>query len=449
MKGVSIKVKITLWYLLLMLVMMAMVLGFILAVSSSVEAQTAMSQISATVRSNLSQIDMADGKLQIGEDFQFYQNGVYTLVYSQNETLLAGQPPVSFTEVGGFENGETRTVSAGNEDYYVMDLWRSFGWENGVWIRGVMEVPESTTLVENLLMMVAVAMPVVILFSTIGGYWIARKAFRPLEEIIATADTINEGADLSARVQVPAGNNEFTRLARTFDQMFARLEDSFEAEKQFTSDASHELRTPISVIKGACAYSLKYDETMEEQRENIVMIQRQAEKMAAMVSDLLHMTRLDQGTERMHLEKADLGEILREVCGEQPDTGQQLHMEAEEQVTAQVDRTLISRLLQNLITNAAKYGRPDGNIWVSLKTAGGEILLSVKDDGIGISPEHQEKIWQRFYQADPSRSGDSGVGLGLSMVKKIAELHGGYMTLESVSGAGSTFTFHLPREEER
>lgn len=449
MKGVSIKVKITLWYLLLMLVMMAMVLGFILAMSSSVEAQTAMSQISATVRSNLSQIDMADGKLQIGEDFQFYQNGVYTLVYSQNETLLAGQPPVSFTEVGGFENGETRTVSAGNEDYYVMDLWRSFGWENGVWVRGVMEVPESATLVENLLLMVAVAMPVVILFSTIGGYWIARKAFRPLEEIIATADTINEGADLSARVRVPAGNNEFTRLARTFDQMFARLEDSFEAEKQFTSDASHELRTPISVIKGACAYSLKYDETMEEQRENIVMIQRQAEKMAAMVSDLLHMTRLDQGTERMHLEKADLGEILREVCGEQPDTGRTLHIEAEEQVTAQVDRTLISRLLQNLITNAAKYGRPNGNIWVSLKTAGEEILLSVKDDGIGIPPEHQEKVWQRFYQADASRSEDSGVGLGLSMVKKIAELHGGYMTLESVPGEGSTFTLHLPYGERK
>lgn len=449
MKGVSIKVKITLWYLLLMVAMMAMVLGFILAVSSSVEAQTAMSQISATVRSNLSQIDMADGKLQIGEDFQFYQNGVYTLVYSQNETLLAGQPPVSFTEVGGFENGETRTVSAGNEDYYVMDLWRSFGWENGVWMRGVMEVPESTTLVENLLLMVAVAMPAVILFSTIGGYWIARKAFRPLEEIIATADTINEGADLSARVQVPAGNNEFTRLARTFDQMFARLEDSFEAEKQFTSDASHELRTPISVIKGACAYSLKYDETMEEQRENIVMIQRQAEKMAAMVSDLLHMTRLDQGTERMHLEKVDFGEILREVCGEQPDTGQQLHLEAEEQVTAQVDRMLISRLLQNLITNAAKYGRPEGNIWVSLKTAGEEILLSVKDDGIGISPEHQEKVWQRFYQADASRSEDSGVGLGLSMVKKIAELHGGYMTLESAPGEGSTFTLHLPRGEKK
>ena len=444
MKRFSIKIKITLWYLLLMVIMMVMVLGFIVAISNSVTSQTAINQISAAVHSNLEQLDMTDGKLQVGEDFRFYQSGIYTVVYSSNETLLAGQLPLDFNEVGEFENGETRIVSVGDEDFYVLDLWRAFGWDNGVWVRGIMEVPESMTMIENLLMMAGVAMPLFILLSTLGGYWIAKKAFRPLEEIIATADSINEAADLSARIETPTGNNEFTRLAKTFDRMFERLEASFEAEKQFTADASHELRTPISVIKGACEYGMKYDETPEERQETITMIHRQAEKMSTLVSELLSMTRLDQGTERANFTEADLSALIKSICQEQTEEGYTLHCDIEENIIALIDVSLISRLLQNLLDNAVKYGRPDGSIWVSLCKREGEIQLSVKDDGMGIPAEHQEKIWQRFYQADPSRSGDNGAGLGLSMVKKIAEIHGGYMSLESEEGKGSTFTLHLP-----
>ncbi|MDR4022275.1 MAG: HAMP domain-containing histidine kinase, partial [Eubacteriales bacterium] len=438
MKRFSIKIKITLWYLLLMVIMMVMVLGFIVAISNSVTSQTAINQISAAVHSNLEQLDMTDGKLQVGEDFRFYQSGIYTVVYSSNETLLAGQLPLDFNEVEEFENGETRIVSVGDDDFYVLDLWRAFGWDNGVWVRGIMEVPESMTMIENLLMMAGVAMPLFILLSTLGGYWIAKRAFRPLEEIIATADSINEAADLSARIETPTGNNEFTRLAKTFDRMFERLEASFEAEKQFTADASHELRTPISVIKGACEYGMKYDETPEERQETITMIHRQAEKMSTLVSELLSMTRLDQGTERANFTEADLSALIKSICQEQTGECYILHCDIEENIIASIDVSLISRLLQNLLDNAVKYGRPDGSIWVSLCKREGEIQLSVKDDGMGIPAEHREKIWQRFYQADPSRSGDNGAGLGLSMVKKIAEIHGGYMSLESEEGKEST-----------
>lgn len=444
MKRFSIKIKITLWYLLLMVIMMVMVLGFIVAISNSVTSQTAINQISAAVHSNLEQLDMTDGKLQVGEDFRFYQSGIYTVVYSSNETLLAGQLPLDFNEVGEFENGETRIVSVGDDDFYVLDLWRAFGWDNGVWVRGIMEVPESMTMIENLLMMAGVAMPLFILLSTLGGYWIAKRAFRPLEEIIATADSINEAADLSARIETPTGNNEFTRLAKTFDRMFERLEASFEAEKQFTADASHELRTPISVIKGACEYGMKYDETPEERQETITMIHRQAEKMSTLVSELLSMTRLDQGTERANFTEADISALTKSICQEQTGECYILHCDIEENIIASIDVSLISRLLQNLLDNAVKYGRPDGSIWVSLCKKEGEIQLSVKDDGMGIPAEHREKIWQRFYQADPSRSGDNGAGLGLSLVKKIAEIHGGYMSLTSEEGKGSTFTLHLP-----
>ena len=191
MKNISIKVKITMWYLLLMTIMVVMVLAFILAVSSSVTTQTAMSRISSTVRSNLTQVSSSNGKIFLGEDFHFYQNGVYTLIYSKNEALLAGQVPVNFTQNEPFENGLTRTVSTEDDNYYVFDLWLPFDWENGVWVRGLMEVPEDELIIKNLILVVAVAMPAFILFATIGGYWIAKKAFKPLEDIISTADSIN------------------------------------------------------------------------------------------------------------------------------------------------------------------------------------------------------------------------------------------------------------------
>ena len=118
----------------------------------------------------------------------------------------------------------------------------------------------------------------------------------------------------------------------------------------------------------------------------------------------------------------------------------------EEGLTARADPALLTRLLQNLVENAFKYGKPEGHVWVTLGRGPGEIRLEVKDDGIGIPPEQQEKIWKRFYQVDPSRSAGNGAGLGLAMVQKIAQAHGGSMTLESIPGLGSTFTLHLPEE---
>ena len=445
MKNVSIKAKITLWYLILMTIMVIMIIIFILAVSNTVFNQTAMSRISQAVRDNLRQINVSqDGKLQLGENFYFYNNGVYTLIYSKEEALLAGQIPVSFTEKENFENGLTRIVSSGDTNYYVFDLWDPFDWETGVWVRGLMEVPEEETMINNLIKVVIIAMPVFILLSTIGGYIIVKRAFKPLENIISTANDINEGSDLSARIEIPCGNNELTRLACTFDEMFSRLEASFEAEKQFTSDASHELRTPISVIKSACEYAQKYDETPEEREETISMIYRQITRMSDLVSQLLNITRLEQGTEIAKLESVNFTNFIKLIYDEQIYKKEYILLDLEKNIEAEIDPSLMSRLIQNLIDNAFKYGKENGHVWLILKKADKEIIFSVKDDGIGISKENQKKIWQRFFQVDSSRTGGNGVGLGLSMVKKIAELHGGFMTLESEIDKGSTFTLHMP-----
>jgi len=171
--------------------------------------------------------------------------------------------------------------------------------------------------------------------------------------------------------------------------------------------------------------------------------------MSLLISQLLSITRLEQGTEQGRFEAVDLSALTRELCMEREYDTRCLTLELQDDVMVQGDPALLGRLLQNLIDNAFKYGRPDGHVWVSVSRRDREVLLNVRDNGTGIPPEEQEKIWQRFYQVDPSRSGESGAGLGLAMVRQIAQLHGGSMTLESVLDVGSSFTLHLPERENQ
>lgn len=447
MKPLSVKSRIAVWLTLLMGLLAVLLLAFLLSISRVVAAQSSMSQLSQTVRSNLSQTGMSNGRLALGDGFSFYQNGVSTLIYSREKALLAGQIPVSFSVEEDFQNGITRVVNVGGGQYLVLDLWLPMGWDNGVWLRGLMEVPENQQLTSPLLRVALIVMPAFMALAALGSYWIARRAFRPLDSIMSAAASINEAQDLSRRIGLPPGRDEFSQLAATFDQLFQRLEKSFESEQQFAADASHELRTPVSIIKGACEYAEKYDETPEERLETISMIHRQANRMSQLISQLLSMTRLDQGTETAKLEPVKLNDLIRSLCQEQAYDPHRLILELQEEVTAAADPALLSRLIQNLVENGFKYGRPDGCVWISVRQDSGEILLEVRDNGMGIPSEQQDKIWQRFYRADPARSGEGGTGLGLAIVRQIAQLHGGYMTLESVPRVGSAFTLHLPAAE--
>ena len=174
------------------------------------------------------------------------------------------------------------------------------------------------------------------------------------------------------------------------------------------------------------------------------MIHRQADKMANLISQLLSMTRIEQGTEKSKLECMDLGEFAAHFCKEQHWDDSRLIVKVSDKLPVAMNPELLGRLITNLVENAWKYSDNELPVMLTVKAAQQEALLMVQDNGIGISPEDQEKIWQRFYQADASRSNDEGSGLGLSMVKQIAILHHGFMTLESVPGKGSTFTLHLP-----
>lgn len=447
MKKISVKAKITAWLTLLMALLAVLLVMFMLLISSRVAIQTASDQLEDTVKENLDQIRFVRGKAQLRNGFRFYRNGVTALVYSKNKSLLAGQIPVSFAVHEPFRNGWIRMVDAGEVRYLMLDLWLPNDWSSGVWVRGLMEAPQNKAFVSNLLKVSVVALPVFMALAAVGSSWITRRAFRPLDSINATAAAINEASDLSRRIGLAPGQDEFSRLGNAFDRLFERLERSFEAEKQFTADASHELRTPVSIIKGACEYAAKYDETEEDRQETIAMIRRQAEKMSGVISQLLSMTRLEQGTEQAGMEPVELGAFLRQLCKEQSYDPERIQTTCGQTIQVQANPGLLSRLVINLVENALKYGRPDGHVWISACSTQEEALLQVRDDGDGIAEEHQEKIWQRFYQVDASHSGELGAGLGLPLVRQIAQIHKGYMTLDSKKGCGCTFTLHLPLDK--
>ena len=252
------------------------------------------------------------------------------------------------------------------------------------------------------------------------------------------------------RIETEESDDELGRLARVFNRMLDRLERSFEAERRFTADASHELRTPTAVILAQTEYSLERDRSPGEYREALRTVQKQGRRMSTLIDDMLDYTRLEQSPERYPFAVLDLSRLTQEAAEEFAMLGVRgiaIHTEVEPDVYVSGSAMLLSRLLRNLLSNAVRYGKENGCVQIGLRSAEGKAILSVRDDGIGVAPEERERIFERFYRSDSSRS-VQGTGLGLPMVRRIAQLHGGTVELESEVGRGSTFRVVFPTAKE-
>ena len=320
----------------------------------------------------------------------------------------------------------------------------------GLYLRGVVSELQGKGQMTDIVRISMVLLPALVLLSIFGGYWIAGRMLRPIHRLSQMASQIEKGGDLKKRIDIGKGNDELHQLADRFNAMFGRLDEAFEAERQFASDASHELRTPMSVITAQCEYLLEKQRSAEEYEQSLRVIQRQSNKMAGLIRDMLDFARLEARADSYARERVDLSELVRSLCTDLAliaENGITLKAEVEAGVICVGNRELLSRLLTNLVSNAYRYGKENGHILVKLMQEGGRIALSVCDDGIGIAKEEQSKIFRRFYQADNSRS-SAGTGLGLAMAYEIAQFHGGALSVESELGKGSVFTLQLPGLED-
>jgi len=286
---------------------------------------------------------------------------------------------------------------------------------------------------------------IILFFGLAGGWWIVSRSLRPVVEISATAVKISAG-DLSQRINVAEAESELGQLAAVLNSTFARLEAAFAQQQQFTSDAAHELRTPVSVMLTQTQTALNRERSAPEYRETLETCQRASQRMRKLIESLLELARLDAGQEPMQRMKFDLSqtawncvELVRPLAAER---GIKIHCDLPP-LECVGDLERIAQVVTNLLANAIQYNKANGEVRISAKLQGSMILLAVSDTGPGILAGNLPHLFERFYRADQSRSSGQ-TGLGLAISKAIVEAHGGTIEVSSKLDAGTIFTVVLP-----
>jgi two-component system, OmpR family, sensor kinase len=296
----------------------------------------------------------------------------------------------------------------------------------------------------------ATALPLLILLAGAGGYLLTRRGLAPLGAMAEQAGRISS-QNLNARLEIGNAAEELTLLAASFNELLSRLDQSFETMRRFVQDASHELRTPLAVIRGEADVALSRERPAAEYRESLATIQQEAQRLSRLVDDLLNLARADAGRVQLRIEELYLNDLLAECCRSVQPLAASRQIELECRCAADVpfrgDEGLLRRMVINLLDNAVRYTAAGGKVSASLEAQGAGVRIRIADTGIGIAPESARRVFERFYRADPSRSREQdGFGLGLSIVKWIAESHHGQVEVHSQPGEGSTFTVHLARQ---
>ncbi len=319
---------------------------------------------------------------------------------------------------------------------------------------GIVQVGSSLEGVEEaldqLLLILLIAVPALLLVASAGGLFLANKALRPVDAITQIARRIGSG-DLSQRIRIKRVNDELGRLASTFNEMIAKLEKSFRQVKRFTADASHELKTPLTILRGEVEVGLKKKRGLKEYQQILASNLEEINRMSRIVEDLLTLSRADMGELTMEREEIELSALAREVWQDLQLLARkkriQLRFMDNGVTRVEGDSLFLRQLILNLTENGLKYTRQGGEVTVKVKgdRDQGVVRLLVTDTGVGIPQKDLKRIFDRFYRVDRARSRETGgTGLGLSICQWIAHAHAGQIAVESRVGKGSTFTVTLP-----
>lgn len=449
MKNISLKWKLTVLYTVLMTIVVCMVLGILFSLSNQEILSTIQITLKERVSGSFDDIKYEDGKLDFDSDILELEDNIYLSVYDENGNFLYGKIPYGFNQKTAFSDGEIQDSYSDKVRFYVFDMTGFIEGYGMIYIRGITSVTEAERSFLITVQFAVFFLPLLVALAGILGYFMTKKAFEPVGRITETVREIYQKGDLSKRVGLESGRDELYQMAATFDLMLERVEQSIKREQQFTSDVSHELRTPVSVIRMQCEELLTESVSREETREGIEVIDKKIRYISRMISQLLLLSRADQGREKLVMESLDFSMLTEMAAEETREQARERNMtvvtEIEQGIDFYGDETLLIRMWMNLLNNAVVYGKEGGTIRVTLKKENGKIVGMVQDDGIGISQKDLPHIWERFYQADSSRTSSDSAGLGLSMVQWIVRVHGGTIDVESVPEKGSSFIFQFPK----
>jgi signal transduction histidine kinase len=309
-------------------------------------------------------------------------------------------------------------------------------------------------MLDNLILILLIMIPLTLILASGGGYFLASRALKAIDLISVTAEKISQ-SNLSQRIRVNEGReDEIGRLVKTLNSLLDRLENSFYRQKQFNADVSHELKTPISVIKAQIEEAIDSEKKLTSDQKNILLtIKKQIDQMNQLVSQMLLLAKVDGKNIKPDKEEFDLNVVVDAVIEEMNNLASEKNISIKKEIREgqefrmKADLSLITQLLLNLIDNALKYSKNSGKIKIILTKLDGFYRLNIIDDGIGIAEEDLDDIFKRFYRVDKSRSREyGGTGLGLSICSWIVKIHGGEINVKSSLKKGSNFEILLPEE---
>ena len=432
---VPVSIKVTAWFTAVIIFLFGIVLSSVILLEDRYINNTSTEELVSAVEKIYENPD----------EFENFDDGIYYIKYNADNEIIAGKIPKDFDLALAFSIEDLNTYQIENKKFLYYDTRLK---NPGDWIRGIYPLSKFQNNISKIwnIGFYYIA-PFLIILVIFIGYRIVKNAFKPVKKISETALEIKKSKNFSRRIELDNSEDEIHKMAYTFNEMLDTVEETFIHEKQFSSDVSHELRTPITVILAQSDYALDYVDTLDEAMESFEVINRQAKKMTSLINQIMELSKLERQNE-IEKERINFSNIILQLLEDYrtllENSNIELITNIEKDLRIYGNKLMLERLFVNLFTNAMKFTKTTIN--VSLNRINKEVILQIKDDGIGITKEDQKYIWDRFFQTSDSRNKDKnkGSGLGLSMVNRIVQLHLATIDVESEVGKGTCFIVKFP-----
>ena len=432
---VPVSIKVTAWFTAVIIFLFGIVLSSVILLEDRYINNTSTEELVSAVEKIYENPD----------EFENFDDGIYYIKYNEDNEIIAGKIPKDFDLTLAFSIEDINTYQIENKKFLYYDTRLK---NTGDWIRGIYPLSKFQNNISKIwnIGFYYIA-PFLIILVIFIGYRIVKNAFKPVKKISETALEIKKSKNFSRRIELDNSEDEIHKMAYTFNEMLDTVEETFIHEKQFSSDVSHELRTPITVILAQSDYALDYVETLDEAKESFEVINRQAKKMTNLINQIMELSKMERQN-KIEKDKINFSNIILQLLEDYrtllENNNIELITNIEKDLRIYGNKLMLERLFVNLFTNAMKFTKTTIN--VSLNRINKEVILQIKDDGIGITKEDQKYIWDRFFQTSDSRNKDKnkGSGLGLSMVNRIVQLHLATIDVESEVGKGTCFIVKFP-----
>src|SRR5215469_4348669 len=456
MKRVSIRFKLTAWYIAILLASLSIfgIVAFVAmrkGIEKSVDENLGgQADGVAEVMGRVLQEEPARLQDELSEHQELREQADFLQVCDQNGHWLYRSRLMTHYDVPVPAEASFSAYNVMSADLPLRVLMREMSAAGQTYrIQVAMPMDDFYDAIDRFKWVVLLLTPLVLVAATVGGYWLSRRALAPVDRITRATQEINS-SNLAKRLDVPKSGDELQRLSETLNTMLGRLEASFNRITQFTADASHELRTPLALMRTTTEVSLRTSQTVSDYREAQEEVLAELEKTSSLVEKLMLLARADAGVESLQRLPVNLADCLREACKDGQVLSETKQLSFQQKIDSSTlvvegDSQALHRLFLILIDNAVKYTRSGGSVTVGLTGRDGSAIAEFRDSGIGISAVDLPNIFDRFYRADKARSREfGGVGLGLSIARWVAEAHRGSIEVQSTPGSGSVFRVLLP-----